>query len=343
MLGAGLIGCYIGGRLASAGADVTLIGRAATLAPIRQRGLRVTDLGGADLTVPPTGIRTAEDASALSGAGLVILATKSMGTEAAALEIAQYAPRSVVLSFQNGVSNAARLRDALPDAIVIPGMVPYNVASPEPGHVHRGTGGELFAAREPELDRWLPAFEAAGIPLTLRDDMPAVLWGKLVVNLNNAINALSGLPLLAELGQRDYRRALALCQAETLGLLKRAHIEPAKVLALSPRLFPHVMRLPTWIYRRLMARQGFKVDRHARSSMAEDLAAGRPTEVDYLNGEVVALAHSVGRTAPVNARVVELIHAAEAGAQPWKAAALLTALKSAGRPSTAKIAPRRGV
>ena len=343
VFGAGLIGCYIGGRLATAGADVTLIGRAAAMDVIRRRGLRLSDVHGASLRVPPDGIAATDDAAALAGADLVIVAVKSLATEYAARAIAAHAPNAVVLSLQNGVSNVARLTAQLPGATVVAGMVPYNVASPEPGHFHQGTGGDLLAALEPEMERWLPAFAAAGLPLTLRPDMPAVLWGKLVVNLNNAINALSGVPLVPELAQREFRCAWALCQDETLALLKRAGIRPASVLGVPPRLLPRLLRLPTWAYRRLAARQGLKIDRHARSSMAEDLAAGRPTEVDYLNGEVVALAHRLGRNAPVNARVVELIRAAENGAQPWKAEALLTVLKASGRSRDTKRPQRRGV
>lgn len=343
VLGAGLIGCYIGGRLASGGADVTLIGRARVLGPIRTQGLRVTDLTGADISVPPGQLRLSEDAAALAGADLVIVSVKSQGTAEAAQQIAAHAPNAVVVSFQNGVSNAETLAEALPDAIVAAGSVPFNVASPEPGHVHQGTAGALSAALEPELQSWLPAFAAGGIPLTLHPDMPAVLWGKLVMNLNNAINALSGLPLADELAQRDFRRAVALTQRETLRLLKRAGIEPAPFVGTPVKALPFILSLPTFIYRRMMAARGFKVDRHARSSMAEDLAAGRPTEIDYLNGEVVALAHRHGRTAPVNERVVELIHHAEKGARPWKAQPLLTALKAAGGAKNIKIPKQRNV
>lgn len=342
VFGAGLIGCYIGGRLARAGADVTLIGRESAMRPIRERGLRLTDLHGADIEVAPGHVQTAEEASALAGASLVIVAVKSPATEDAARAIAAHAPTALVLSLQNGVSNAAKLAAALPEARVVAGMVPYNVASPQPGHYHQGTGGQLLAGMEPEMEAWLPVFAKAGIPLALRQDMREVLWGKLVVNLNNAINALSGVPLMPELAQRDFRRALALCQAEALSVLKHANIKPADVLGAPLWLMPHLMRLPTWAYRRVMARQGLKIDRHARSSMAEDLAAGRTTEVDFLNGEVVALAHGIGHTAPINERVVELVLAAEKGAQPWKAEALLTALKSAGRARNIKRPQRRG-
>lgn len=330
VFGAGLIGCYLGGRLAAAGADVTLIGRERIAGELTAHGLRLTDLTGADLAAPPGRLTLATNPAALAGADLVLLTVKSPATADAAAAIAAHAPAGApILSFQNGVSNADVLRAALPGRTVLAGMVPYNVAKPAPGHYHQGTGGALHAADDPALARHAALFAAAGLPLTLTGDMPGVLWGKLVVNLNNAVNALSGLPLAEQIGRRDYRRCVAACQREALGLLRRAGIRPARVLPVPTALIPWLMSLPDGLYRRLSARGAPRIDRHARSSMADDLAQGRRTEVDYLNGEVVALAARLGRRAPVNARIVELVRAAEAGAPSWDAAALLAELRRA--------------
>lgn len=330
VLGAGLIGVYVGGRLAAAGADVTMIGRPRVLADLRENGLRLTDLHGADLHVPPERLALTEDAAALHGADLVLLTVKSPATEEAAAQIARHArDGTVVLSLQNGVSNADRLRRTLPSMRIVAGMVPFNVAQPGPGHYHQGTGGDLHADDGTAIAPYAPLFATAGLPLALSRDMAGVMWGKLVINLNNAINALSGLTLLQQLSQRDYRRCVALSQKEALSLLRHAGVRPAKVLALPTWLVPHVMALPDKLYRRIMARSGTRVDKHARSSMADDLAHGRRTEVDYLNGEVVALADRLGRKAPVNARIVELVRRAEMGGEPWKAEDLYRELKAA--------------
>lgn len=330
VLGAGLIGVYVGGRLAAAGADVTLIGRTRVLSDIRANGLRLTDLKGAEIAVPAERLMLAEDPAALADADIILLTVKSPATVEAAEQIERYAkPDAAVLSLQNGVSNADQLRRALPGRQIIAGMVPFNVAQPGPGHYHQGTGGDLHAGDSPVTRRHAALFAAAGLPLAVSTDMAGVMWGKLVINLNNAINALSGKTLLQQLSQRDYRRCVALSQKEALALLKRAGIRPAKVLALPTWMVPHVMGLPDKLYRRIMARSGTRVDKHARSSMADDLAQGRRTEVDYLNGEVVALAERLGRKALVNARIVELVRRAEAGGEPWTAEDLYLELKAA--------------
>lgn len=332
--GAGLIGVYVGGLLADAGADVTLIGRPRVLDPLGQ-GLRLTDLDGREVAVPAERFVRSADAAALADAELVLVTVKSMATEQAAADIAAHAPgAAIVLSLQNGVDNADRLAAALPGRTVLAGMVPFNVAQRGPAHYHRGTGGGLIAAEDDKLRAYLPLFSTAGLPLSLSSNIPGVMWGKLLVNLNNAINALSGVPLARQLMQRDYRRAWALCMDEGMALVRRAGITPVDPLPLPLRYMPLLMRLPTPLYRRVVARtarggKGARVDPHARSSMAEDLSLGRPTEVDHINGAVVHLASRLGRGAPVNARVIQLVRAAEAGAPPIPAAELYRALRAA--------------
>jgi 2-dehydropantoate 2-reductase len=121
--------------------------------------------------------------------------------------------------------------------------------------------------------------------------------------------------------ERDYRRVVAAAQREGLRLLKRANVRPAKVGALGPRLLPLVIDSPDWLFNSVFLK-AWKIDAKARSSMADDLAAGRKTEVEYINGELVALAERLRQTAPVNRAIVSLVHWAEAGAKPWAPAAL---------------------
>jgi 2-dehydropantoate 2-reductase len=93
---------------------------------------------------------------------------------------------------------------------------------------------------------------------------------------------------------------------EAVAALEAAGIEPAQVTAVPARRLPGVLRLPNWLFRIVAARL-LKIDAKARSSMADDLALGRRTEVDALCGEVVRLAQAHGRSAPRNARMVELL------------------------------------
>ena len=321
--GAGSIGCYVGGAWAAAGLDVTLIGRERVGREIAENGLTLTDSEGRRMELRPDEIRFSTRQKDLAGADLIALCVKSTGTEGAAKEIARHARGDVtVISFQNGVSNVDLLKAKLPKATVLRGMVPFNVAALGNGRWHKGVAGTLWVEDHP-LSRDLAERIGKGSGrLHLSDDMVGVAWGKLLINLNNAVNALSGKTLLEQLSDRNYRRVVAASQVEALEILKAAGITPAKTGPIAPHLMPHVIGAPDFIFRQMVLKRQ-KIDARARSSMADDFAARRPTEIDYLNGEVVRLARSLGRPAPVNEEIVSLVRQAEAGVErTWSAAEL---------------------
>ncbi|MGE5182857.1 MAG: ketopantoate reductase C-terminal domain-containing protein, partial [Acidobacteriota bacterium] len=128
----------------------------------------------------------------------------------------------------------------------------------------------------------------------------------------NAINALSGVPLADELADRDFRRCLSLAMREALGVLAAAKLPVARLLKLPLPVVARLLPAPDWVFRPIAARVA-SADPQARSSMFDDLVAHRATEIDYLQGEIVELAGKHGRTAPINARLRELVRAAEAG------------------------------
>jgi 2-dehydropantoate 2-reductase len=168
-------------------------------------------------------------------------------------------------------------------------------------------------------------FAAAGVPFTLHADLASVQWGKLLLNLNNAVNALSGLPLRAQLLQRDYRRCMAALIDEALVALRAARIAPAKLTPLPPAALPMILRLPTAMFR-LLAFRMLRMDTQARTSMANDLANGRTTEIDALCGEVVRLARDHGITAPLNERISDLVRAWPRDPRPRSGSELRAAL-----------------
>lgn len=330
VFGAGSIGCYVGGRLAATGTHVTFVGRERLGKELRSHGLHLTDYRGADLKVAPVSVDFAIDPSAAAGADLVLVAVKSAGTAEAGAELAKVLKRdAIVVSFQNGLHNAEVLRSALPSRVVLTGMVEFNVVNRGGGAFHQGSEGGLESQDHPDLAQFLPAFAAAGLPLKRHAQMLAVQWAKLLLNLNNAINALSNIPLKEELSQRAFRQSLALAQREGLDLLDAAGIKPAKLTPLPPHLLPKMLGVPDFIFQRLASKM-LAIDPLARSSMWEDLQAGRTTEVDWLNGEVVRFAKELGRSAPVNAKLVELVRGAEKGGRrDWTGPELLAQLRAA--------------
>lgn len=327
IFGAGSVGCYLGGRLLSAGVDVIMVGRPRMQEVLQSNPLVVTDYEGFSFRSQLAENRYVSSAEAAKEADLVLVTVKSAATAEAGKQLAPWVPAGVpVISLQNGISNGSHLQEAMPEATVLAGMVPFNVLQQQPGHFHQGTEGHLKAKQHPSLEPALPWFDKAGLPLEPRSDIESVMWSKLLLNLNNPINALAGVPLLEELSQRDYRRCLALAQRETLQLLKAAGIPTVKLTALPMALIPPLMSTPDWLFTRL-AKQMLTIDPVARSSMWEDLQAGRPTEIDWINGEVVKLAERLGKDSPVNRKLVELMHEREQAPTTWSARQLLNALR----------------
>ena len=309
VMGAGSVGCYVGGLLQSAGAEVHFIGRPRVLDALAEHGLTVTDLQGGDAVLNAAMLQLHTQAESASAAALVLLCVKSGATAAAAAELQRcMAPGTLAVSLQNGVANTALAAQAAPGLTWLPGMVPFNVAELGPGRYHRGTAGALAVQSHPGLQPWLPLFASAGLPLALHASLQPVQWAKLLLNLNNPVNALSGLPLRAQLLDRDCRAVLAALQDEALAALAAAGITPARITPVPPRWLPSVLRLPTPVFRRVAARM-LRIDDKARSSMADDLALGRPTEVDAICGAVLRLAQAHGLRAPLNEALVALLSA----------------------------------
>jgi 2-dehydropantoate 2-reductase len=132
----------------------------------------------------------------------------------------------------------------------------------------------------------------------------------LIINLNNALSALSDMPLAAQLARRDWRRLFADQMAEGLAALKAAGITPASATPIPPSWMPALLRLPDMVFNAILGRT-MKIDPEARSSMWQDLKQGRKTEIDYLQGAIIALAEQNHVDVPLMRRIVALIKQAE--------------------------------
>jgi 2-dehydropantoate 2-reductase len=308
--GAGSIGCFIGGLLVLAGRSVTFLARPRIAAELAAHGLFVSDLGGLASRIGPEALDVQTRADFLRETGLVLLTVKSRDTEAAAEEIAALAgPDVPVLSVQNGASNLAILRGRLGRDRVLGGMALFNVIHKGQGIFRRATsGGVVIESGRPDALRLL---SVPNLQVSDTANIEGVQWGKLLLNLNNALNALSGLPLRTQLQERAWRRLLADQIAEALGVLEAAGIKPVSPVKLPLRFLPAALRLPDFPFR-LAARPMLKIDPEARSSTWEDLTRGRPAETGEFQGAIVKLAQKHGLSAPLSETVLELVKEAEA-------------------------------
>ena len=308
--GAGSIGCFVGGMLAASGRKVALLARPRVIGEIKASGLRLTGFEGFDRTIAASGLTLSEYPAIFADVGTVLVTVKSADTAEIAEIIARHAPDdAVVVSLQNGIGNAGVLRERLPGRRVLAAMVPFNVVAPGEGRFHRATSGDIMVEQDDAAtaDR----LSVPGLKMRATGNIEGVQWGKLLVNLNNALNALSGLPLRRQLADRQWRRLLADQVAEGLAAIKAVGIAPVSPTPVPSGWTPSLLRLPDPIFQMLLGRT-MKIDPEARSSMSEDLQRGRRTEIDYLQGVVVEIAGRHGLEVPLSRRIVALIKGAEA-------------------------------
>jgi 2-dehydropantoate 2-reductase len=308
--GAGSIGCFVGGMYAVAGRRVALLARPRVIGEIESNGLRLTNFEGLDRHIASSKLTLSENPSIFSDASLILVTVKSADTAGIADVIATHAPTdAVVVSLQNGVGNVAVLRERLPGRHVLAGMVPFNVIALGQGRFHRATSGDIVI--EHDVAGTADQLSAPGLRVRASPDIAGVQWGKLLVNLNNALNALADLPLRQQLTQRAWRRLFADQMAEGLAAIKAEGIKPVSSTPVPITWTPHLLRLPDAIFALLLGTT-MKIDPEARSSMWEDLQRGRRTEIDYLQGVITAIADRHGLQAPLSRRVVDLIRSSEA-------------------------------
>ena len=273
VMGAGAVGCYFGGMLARAGHQVVLIGRPFHVQAIERDGLRMQTRSFDE----QIRLAASSDAAAVQGADAVLFCVKSGDTEAAGAQIAPFlSAGTLVLCLQNGVDNADRLRGVLPGGAVAAAVVYVASEMAGPGYLrHHGRGDlvvEPFAGSE-DLAR---ALNAAGIPTQISADVRGALWAKLILNCAyNPVSAIAQLPYgktVLGVGVKDVMNdvvaeCLAVAQAEGVQVAGDIHAMVDKLAASMP-------------------------DQYA--STAQDLARGKRTEIDYLNGWVVQRGRNLG-------------------------------------------------
>ena len=279
VMGAGAVGCYYGGMLARAGHDVTLIGRPNHVDAIHRDGLLLDTQSFKE----QVRLQASTEPSAVAGATLVLFCVKSTDTESAAAAIRPHLlPGALVLSLQNGVDNAVRLQAALPDQEVAASVVYVATEMPGPGHVKHNGRGELVVAASKTTADAAALLAAAGVPTDISTNVMGALWAKLILNCAyNALSAITQQPygkLVLGEGVQDVIRdlvneCLAVAQADGITV-------PGDVWQAVERI---AQTMPQQL-----------------SSTAQDLARGKRSEIDHLNGYVLRRGEVLGIATPVN-------------------------------------------
>jgi 2-dehydropantoate 2-reductase len=289
-MGAGAVGCYYGGMLGRAGHEVTLIGRQAHVDAVRSGGLRI-QTREFDTRVP---VQASTRAEGVRGAQLVLFCVKSSDTESAGRDMAPHLDAgALVLNLQNGVDNAERLQPLLRQRVA-PAVVYVATEMAGAGHVKHHGRGELVVAPDIASEELKGAFRAAGVPLQVSENVAGALWMKLIVNCAyNALSAITQLP---------YGR---LVQGEGIEAVMRDATDECLAVARAAGV-----AVPADAHEAV--RQIARTMPTQHSSTAQDLARGKRTEIDHLNGFVVRKAETLGIAAPVNRTLHALVKLMEA-------------------------------
>jgi 2-dehydropantoate 2-reductase len=285
VMGAGAVGCYYGFKLARAGHEVALIGRPQHVEAIQRHGLRL-ETQAVDERIR---VAASTEASAVQGAQLVLFCVKSTDTESGAAAIKPHlAPDAVVLSLQNGVENADRLR-ALLQQQVVAAAVYVGTEMAGPGHVRHHGRGELIIERSTASDDVARALIAAGVQTEISDDVRGALWAKLITNCAyNALSAITQLP---------YGR---LAKGEGVTVVLRDLVAECVAVAKADGV-----TLPGDVD--LAVRKIAETAAGQYASTAQDLARGRRSEIDHLNGLIVRRGEALGIATPANRLLLAIV------------------------------------
>jgi len=297
VVGAGAVGCYFGGMLARAGAPVTLIGHAPHVEAIARQGLFFDGLHFQQ-HIP---VSASTQVSAIADAEIVLFCVKTVNTEETAKSLVPHlAPGAALISLQNGVDNVERIRsvagiDAFAAAVYVA------AAMTAPGRVKHSGRGDLILGdlpgraredgeRQSQLERVASLFHHAGVPCRVSDNVEGELWMKLILNCAyNAVSALGRAQYRRAAGNQWARAVMVKVIEEALGVARGTGVRLPEV-----NMVESVLEISE-----SMA--------NATSSTAQDLARGKPTEIDSLNGYLVRRGAEVGVATPVNQTLHALV------------------------------------
>jgi 2-dehydropantoate 2-reductase len=304
VLGAGAIGSLVGARLQEAGTSVTLVGRQAHVDAVGANGLLVRSLDG------ERRVQLATSTQLAGSPDIILLTVKSQDVVEACREIARVPSEATVVTMQNGVRSDAEAADVLGRRRVVGCVMNISATYLEPGVVEQNTPGRFqVGAPFPEASDRVPAvadllskaFRTEVVP-----DIARARWTKLMSNVNNAIMAITDLPIgkalrdrgLARLAVATIRESVKTVQLAGHGLDQSSRARTFRSMSLLPQPIANLVFAPR------LARD-FPPDSQFGPSTLQSLRRGSSSELDYLNGEIVRLGREIGRPTPYNSGLLE--------------------------------------
>ncbi|WP_104192272.1 ketopantoate reductase family protein [Cryobacterium sp. Y82] len=310
VIGAGALGSTFACLLALQGHDLVVTMRGAALPAVLAEGIRLTGGYGDRFARPQAVERLVEPCD------LALICTKAQDAAAAIAENSAVLDGTPVIVVQNGLDGVTTAERLLPQSECF-GLITIIAAHYEgPGRVRVTTAAPSYLGRgagpvDAVTRRWQAVLDAA-LPTLTRDNFVGAQWTKLVVNMLNALPAITGLSVQEVIGRANLRRLMTRSMRETVRVGLANGVRFGTLQGLSHRRLRAFAVAPLWAGQMLplsmRARMG-KVPN--QGSTLQSLARGQRTEIDFLNGAVVRAAGEAGMAAPVNALLTELVHEVE--------------------------------
>ena len=307
VIGLGAVGTIVGGLLTKSHDDVILIGKKNQVERIKKKGIRIQ---GINRITEVKKINVSDDFSSLSDVDIIIVCVKSQDTESLSKNLKKHIKKSaLIISLQNGIKNSYILEE-ITGIKTISGIILFNAMYFKPGLVEITIkGGVLLESSElygKKIDEFIGILKKGGLNTFSVKNIEGYLWSKLILNLQNAVDTLTGQTIKQSIIDKNSRQILIATMKEGLTVLENSGIE----LGYLPRIDPRKMIKRLSMYNTLFLKVGtylMGIKENAKNSMSQSILRNKNSEIDYMNGEIVTLANKNNIEAPINSRLVELV------------------------------------
>ena len=310
VIGAGAIGSIVAAYLFKAGEKVTLIGREDQTKIIAANGLHINGVRGNETITLPV------ESKLMQPCDLIIFAVKTQDMEDAYEHNHEFLEEGLVLTTQNGVQADNILSSHFDRERMLCSIVMFGATYTTPGEVTFNFKGDWIIGRpflpvDPVVHQVADVLKKA-FPVVVSENIMGMKWLKLFVNFNNCLPALTGLSMQETFADMELCRLSILLLKEGVGIVQKAGIA--------------LVSLPQFPVERIVGLVGMPLDQAAGiinrtltslskeplyGSVLQSILRQRPSEIDFINGEVVHLAKQIRMPSPFNDRVVDMVHFVE--------------------------------
>jgi 2-dehydropantoate 2-reductase len=307
VVGIGAVGSIIGFVLKNSKEDVVLITKPKQAKILKKKGLTVRGLKSSVKTFRD--IDVSSNFSSLKNVDVIFVCVKSTDTENVAKKLkGNLRKETLIISLQNGVRNAKILKDTIENT-TISGVVIFNAILNEIGDASITIQGKIFLEYNEDFENSLKKikkiFDKNGVKIKVVEDIEGFLWSKLIINLQNAVTALTGQTIKESLLNPISRKIIFSTIKEGIEVTKKSGIKLKSSTGLNPSFLLFLLRFPNPFIK--LGIRLFKIKSNAKSSMLQSICKGKATEIDFLNGEIVKLAEKQGLNANINKKLVQLV------------------------------------